>query len=222
MICATQELSWLNIGRSLWFPEPALRSSFQVREINFHNFWLILMISFSGKIITCMMFLFRSKSWIYMGISSEDVTNSFWVWGHIRVYPKWSKTFIEFSEFSKFRECDISMNMNWGQFKDLIYCLWFTGAVVALLSVTQKRDSYTNNAESDSQVWIGPSQTIKIFSRFMKKQLKQLLCRKHWRPVINEGWYVWRCEPRLTSITAIRGSFSTINGLTAVGTWCIS
>ena len=50
------------------------------------------------------------------------------------VFPKWSRTFIEFSEFSEIREFDKSLKHELGSLKDLVSHMCLAGAVVALWS----------------------------------------------------------------------------------------
>ena len=52
------------------------------------------------------------------------------------VFSKWSRTFTEFDDFSKFRESDKSQKYEWGQFKDLVSHMYLTSAVVALWSLS--------------------------------------------------------------------------------------
>ena len=47
------------------------------------------------------------------------------------VFPKWSRTFIEFSEFSEIREFDKSLKHELGSLKDLVSHMCLAGAVVA-------------------------------------------------------------------------------------------
>ena len=54
------------------------------------------------------------------------------------VFPKWSRTFIEFSEFSEIREFDKSLKHELGSLKDLVFHMCLAGAVVALWSFKDK------------------------------------------------------------------------------------
>ena len=51
------------------------------------------------------------------------------------VFPKWSVTFTEFSEF---RETDNHWSMNWAQFTDPVSHMCCAGAVVACWPLTQE------------------------------------------------------------------------------------
>ena len=55
----------------------------------------------------------------------------------IGVFPKWSRTFAEFREFSKFRESENHWSTSWFQFKDLLCYLCLCGTVVSS-SLTQE------------------------------------------------------------------------------------
>ena len=58
---------------------------------------------------------------------------------HIGDFPKWSRTFIEFSESSELRETDKSLkSMDWAEFKHHVCHVCLTDAVVASWSLTQE------------------------------------------------------------------------------------
>ena len=53
-------------------------------------------------------------------------------------FSKWSRAFIELSEFSKFRQSENHWNMNWAQFKAPVSHMCLAGAVVASWFLTQE------------------------------------------------------------------------------------
>ena len=75
---------------------------------------------------------------MYRTIVHKDIHSCTPVWfprSNIGVFPKWSRTFIEFSEF---RESDNSLQHELGSILKILSLMCFAGAVVVLCSLTQE------------------------------------------------------------------------------------
>ena len=103
----------------------------------------------------------------------------------IGVFPKWSVTFIEFSEF---RENDNHWSMNCTQFKDPVSHMCCAGAVVACWPLTQEVAGWQG---FKSFYWMTYSAND-IFSEFSDKKLQTI--REN--PIVMPSM-VWIWNPKI-------------------------